>query len=81
MGIISMTAGLPGPRSRVVSPPHAVAGHRFAALLGKFTVQMRAYNGSCFCYHAESRFSAARNIVFAHVDLNAEALHQFKVSR
>ena len=76
-----MTAGLPGPRSRLVSPPHAVAGHRFAALLGNIGLHLRAYNGSCFCNHAESRFSAARNLVFAHVDLNTETLHQFKVGR
>ncbi len=81
MLIISMTAGLPGPRSRLVSPPHAVAGHRFAALLGKEVLHLRAYNGSCFCNHAESRFSAARNLVFAHVNRNSQALHQLKVGR
>ncbi len=76
-----MTAGLPGPRSRLVSPPHAVAGHRFAALLGNGMLPLRAYNGSCFCYHAQSRFTAARNLVFAHVNRNSQALHQLKVGR
>ena len=46
--IISMTAGLPGPRSRLVSLPHAVAGHRFAALLGERTVVLEVYNGLDF---------------------------------
>ena len=73
MGIISMTAGLPGPRSRVVSPPHAVAGHRIAAHLGRQVLHLGAYNRSCFRGHTKGRFVFPCHIAAADINFHTQS--------